>query len=336
MILDTYYHKSPKHLHVGCERPRSYFIPYGSEKAAKKDNRSESENFLSLCGDWDFHFYPSISKAPNFLSKDFSEPAEKLTVPRSWQTMVDRNYDKPNYTNVYYPIPFDPPHVPEENPCGLYCRKVTLSEKFLKKEIYINFEGVDSCFYLYVNNSFAGYSQVSHMTSELNITSLLHGGENDIKVLVFKWCDGTYLEDQDKYRYSGIFREVFLLARDKKHIEDVYVKTALSDSFDRADITVDVSAPTLDYTYTLLSPTGEAIAAGNANSESDLHISLDAPVLWSDETPNLYTLLLCAGSEVIPFFVGLKDLRVVKGVIYINGKKVKAKGVNRHDSHHLL
>ena len=336
MILDTCYHKSLEHLHVGCERPRAYFIPYGTEKAAKKDNRSESENFLSLCGDWDFHFYPSIAPAPDFLAADFCEPADKLTVPRSWQTMVDRDYDKPNYTNVYYPIPFDPPHVPEENPCGLYCRKVTLSKAFLEKEIYINFEGVDSCFYLYVNNRFAGYSQVSHMTSELNVTPLLREGENDIKVLVFKWCDGTYLEDQDKYRQSGIFREVFLLARDKKHIEDVYIKTELSDGFDKADITVEVSAPALDYTYTLLSPAGDVVAKGNANSESDLHLSLSAPVLWNDETPNLYTLLLCAGSEVIPFFVGLKDLRVVKGVVYINGKKVKAKGVNRHDSHHLL
>ena len=336
MILENYYHKSLKDLHVNCEKPRAYFIPYDSEASAKRDNRQESVNFISLCGDWDFHFYPSIHVCPDFLSEDFCEAGDKLTVPRSWQTMVDRDYDKPNYTNVKYPIPFDPPHVPEDNPCGLYCRKIVLGAEFLKKEIYINFEGVDSCFYLYVNNKFAAYSQVSHMTSEINITHLLREGENDIKVLVFKWCDGTYLEDQDKYRYSGIFREVFLLARDRAHIEDVYVKTALSKDYKKADITLDVTANALDYAYTLYSPSGDVVAAGNANSERDLSISLDAPVLWNDETPYLYTLIISCGSEVIPFFVGLKELKVVDQVIYINGKKVKAKGVNRHDSHHLL
>jgi len=336
MIFDQVYHKSQKYLHVNCEKPRAYFIPYGSEKAAKKDNRSESENFLSLCGDWDFHFYSSIHEAPDFLAEDFCTDGDKLTVPRSWQSVLDKGYDTPNYTNVKYPIPFDPPYVPEKNPCGLYCRKIDLGDEFLKKDIYINFEGVDSCFYLYVNNKFAGYSQVSHMTSEINVTEFLTAGENDIKVLVFKWCDGTYLEDQDKYRYSGIFREVFLLARDKKHIEDVYVRTALTDSLDTAFISLEVTADALDYAYTLIAPDGNVVAAGNANSAKNLELTLDAPILWNDETPDLYTLILSSGTEVIPFFVGLKDLRVVNSVIYINGKKVKSKGVNRHDSHHLL
>ena len=247
MVLPKYFHKSLEHLHVNCEAPRAYFIPYSTEKAAKKDNRSESVNFVNLCGEWDFHFYTSIYEAPDYLSEDFCNAGDKICVPRSWQTMLENGYDKPNYTNVRYPIPFDPPYVPEENPCGLYCRKVILSEALLKKDIYINFEGVDSCFYLYVNNQFAGYSQVSHMTSEINVTEFLHAGENDIKVLVFKWCDGTYLEDQDKYRLSGIFREVFLLARDKNHIKDVYLKTSLSDSFDKATLALDISAPSLEY-----------------------------------------------------------------------------------------
>ena len=336
MILDKSYHEAPEFLHVNCEKPRAYFIPYGSESTALRDMRQESENFITLCGDWDFHFYKSIHDAPDFLSEDLRDAGDKLTVPRSWQTMVDRDYDKPNYTNVKYPIPFDPPHVPVENPCGLYCRKIFLTREFISKDIYINLEGVDSCFYLYVNNRFAGYSQVSHMTSEINITELLCEGENDIKVLVFKWCDGTYLEDQDKFRMSGIFREVYLLARDKAHIEDVYIKTALAENFTNADITVEVTAPALDYAYTLYSPSGDVVAAGNANSGRDLTIALDSPILWNDESPKLYTLVLSAGSEFIPFFVGLKELKVVDQVIYINGKKVKAKGVNRHDSHHLL
>jgi beta-galactosidase len=189
----------------------------------------------------------------------------------------------------------------------------------LKKDIFINFEGVDSCFYLYVNGQFAAYSQVSHMTSEVNITKYLCEGENNIKVLVFKWCDGTYLEDQDKSRYSGIFREVYLLARDKKHIKDVYIRTALSDSFDKATLTLDLTADDLDYAYTLMAPNGDVVAAGNANTAKDTVIEIDAPVLWNDETPLLYTLLISSGSEVIPFFVGLKDIKVVKGVCRLCG-----------------
>ena len=165
MVLEKIYHNTLEFLHVNCEKPRAYFIPYGNEAAAKKDNRSASENFLSLCGNWDFHYYPSIHEAPDFLAEGFSvEGFDKLTVPRSWQT-IQGKYDTPNYTNVNYPIPFDPPFVPEVNPCGLYSRDFTVGASMMKKEIYVNFEGVDSCFYLYVNGKFAAYSQVSHMTS---------------------------------------------------------------------------------------------------------------------------------------------------------------------------
>ncbi len=337
MILEKIYHNSLEFLHVNCEKPRAYFIPYGTKEGAIKDNRSESESFLSLCGDWDFYYYTSISEAPDFLSADFNCESEKITVPRSWQTYLDRGYDTPNYTNVNYPIPFDPPYVPVENPCGLYCRDFTVGANMLKKDIYINFEGVDSCFYLYINNTFAAYSQVSHMTSEINITKYLHEGKNNIKVLVFKWCDGTYLEDQDKYRYSGIFREVFLLARDKEHIEDVYLKTALSEDLSKGTLTINTTAAgALDYTYTLTSPTGETVAEGKGKAGTDITVSVAAPMLWSDEIPNLYRLIIKCGDEYIPFLMGFKDMKVINGVVYINGKKVKAKGVNRHDSHHLL
>ena len=157
MKLPYEYHKSLDTLHVGCEKPRAYFIPYGSETSAKRDNRAESENFVSLCGDWDFHYYPSIAEAPDFIASDFTTDGfDKLTVPRSWQTMLERGYDTPNYTNVRYPFPVDPPHVPTVNPCGLYVRELFVTPSLLEKEIYINLEGVDSCFYLFVNDVFAG------------------------------------------------------------------------------------------------------------------------------------------------------------------------------------
>ena len=338
MVFEYSYHKSLAHLHVNCEKPGAYFIPYQSETAARKDNRAESKNFLSLCGDWDFHYYPSIAEAPDFLAEGFTTDGfDKLAVPRSWQSVLDKGYDTPNYTNVRYPFPFDPPHVPVENPCGLYVRDVFVEKALLDKELYLTFEGVDSCFYLFVNDTFAGYSQVSHMTSEINVTALLREGVNTVKVLVFKWCDGSYLEDQDKYRYSGIFREVYLLARDKAHIEDIYVRTALSEGYGKATLTLDMTAnAALSYEYRLLSPDGTQIASGASAVSEKPEITVDSPVLWNDETPNLYELILHAGSEYICLFVGLKDLRVKDRVIYINGKKVKAKGVNRHDSHPIL
>ena len=338
MVFPYSYHTSLDSLHVNCEKTRAYFIPYGTEQGALKDNRAESENLLSLCGDWDFHYYPSIADAPDFLASSFrADGFDKLTVPRSWQSVLDKGYDIPQYTNVRYPIPVDPPHVPVENPCGLYVRDVMVGASMLEKEVFINFEGVDSCFYLFVNDRFAGYSQVSHMTSEINLTGFLKEGINTFKVLVFKWCTGTYLEDQDKYRYSGIFREVYLLARDKKRIEDIYVKSALSEGFSKATLTLDLSAGEgLAYDYRLLDPKGREIARGQANTAEKPAIVVDAPMLWNDETPYLYALVLHCGSEYICQYVGFKDLRIVNRVIYLNGKKVKAKGVNRHDSHPIL
>lgn len=332
------YHNSLENLHVGTEKPRAYFIPYADEKTALADNRAKSENFKSLCGDWDFHYYPSVYEAPDFLANGFTTDGfDKLTVPRSWQSVTDKGYDSPMYTNVIYPIPFDPPFVPTENPCGLYVRTFYVKKEMLEKDVFINFEGVDSCFYLYVNDSLAGYSQVSHMTSEFNITKLLRVGVNTLKVLVFKWCSGTYLEDQDKFRFSGIFREVYLLLRDKKHIKDIYLHTALSVGYTEATLSPEISADSaLSYEYRLISPCGRTLASGSASTEAALDIKVDEPKLWSDETPYLYTLVLVCGSEYIALKVGFKDLKIEKAVIYLNGKKIKGKGVNRHDSHHLL
>ncbi len=337
-MTDFNYHKDLNTPHVNCEKPRAYFIPYENEEKALEDNRAASSAFISLCGEWDFKFYPLPTDVDDFTADGFSmEGADKMLVPMSWQMALERGYDVPQYTNHLYPFPFDPPHVPANNPSALYSRDVVLGAEFLKKDVYVNFEGVDSCFYLFVNGAFAGYSQVSHCTSEINITSLLKEGVNNIKVLVFKWCDGSYMEDQDKYRLSGIFREVYLLARDKAHVEDAYLVTELSDDLLTATLTLDVTAPAaLEYSYTLLDPDGVEIANGKATANEKPHITVKAPLLWSDETPYLYTLIINSGSEYIPFKVGFKDVKIQNGVILINGKKVKAKGINRHDSHPLL
>lgn len=340
LIKKANYHQDPHALHIGCESPRAYFVPYHTEAAALCGNRDASHDLLNLCGDWDFTFYPSLSEVPDFTSPDY-RPArvDKIEVPRSWQSYLDRDYDTPNYVNVSYPIPVDPPFVPDQNPCGLYSRTVSLPAGMLTKSVYINFEGVDSCFYLFVNHRFVGYSQVSHMTSEFDLSAYLTEGENLIQVLVLKWCDGTYLEDQDKFRWSGIFREVYLLFRDSVHITDFEAHPALSENYARGGCptTVRLNGKAL-VEYRLLRPNGMQIESGSLeiDREGSIDFLIDSPELWSDEEPLLYTLILHCGTEYIAQQLGFRDFCVREGVLYINGEKVKLKGVNRHDSHPIL
>lgn len=334
------YHKSLDTLHVGCEDPHAYFIPYADAASAEKDNRAASPYFKSLCGTWDFRFYQNPIELPDFTAPDFDRAdMEKLTVPMNWQMALGRGYDVPNYTNVQYPYPVDPPHVPQKNPCGLYIRDFTWQEQ-PGRDVYMVFEGVDSCFYLFVNDRFAAYSQVSHMTSEVRVTDFLRPGRNTVKVLVYKWCDGSYLEDQDMWRMSGIFREVYLLSREKKHITDIYLHPTLSEDFSRGDLTVELTntAP-LTVAYRLLAPDGAVLEEGRkkVGETGELGFApLAAPALWSDERPTLYALELTVGSEVIRLPFGWRRFEVKGKVFLLNGQKIKAKGVNRHDSHPLL
>ncbi len=337
MNFNFEYHKSLASLHVGCEAPRAYYIPYQSEEKAKDANRASSANFISLCGDWIFKYYNSISEIDDFCAENFTtEEFETLTVPMSWQVMCKRGYDTPNYMNINYPFPINPPHVPNENPCGLYVRSFNVTEKMLKeKTLYLNFEGVDSCFYLFVNDKFAAYSQVSHMTSEIDITPFVSKGKNTLKVLVLKWCDGSYLEDQDKFRYSGIFREVFLLMRDPVHIVDIYARHEVSKDLSHADIDLTLTSNgRCNASYKLISPDGDKLCSGETtiNKEGKALLSIDYPILWNDEEPKLNALIISSGTEHICLYLALKRMETVNRVVYINGKKVKVKGVNRHDS----
>ena len=336
-MLEFQYHESLKDLHVGCVKPHAYFIPYQSDAAADTCNRASSDRFLSLCGEWDFHYYRALHEVPDFTSSEWTGVgAERLTVPMSWQLALGRGYDVPHYTNVNYPIPLDPPFVPTDNPCGLYERTFFLDAEALeKREIRMVFEGVDSCFYLYVNQKFVAYSQVSHMTSEIVLDDYLVAGENRVQVLVLKWCDGTYLEDQDKIRSSGIFREVYLLLRDRVHIEDLYVRSTLNEDLSHAIVSAEFTGTgDAEISYRLLSPDGAELAVGK--TKGSLTLDVDAPRLWSDEDPALYLLYLSCGTEHIRQEIGIRRFEVKGRILYVNGKKVKGKGVNRHDSHPYL
>ncbi len=329
------YHKDMHSLHIGCEKPRAYFIPYNNESDALDSVREYSEYFKTLNGTWDFKFYKSVTDTPSPVSDIVF--AETLDVPMNWQHAIGRSYDKIQYTNSDYPFPLKPMYVPAENPAGLYSRSFTLTDDELRdKDIMLNFEGVDSCFYLYINGEFAGYSQVSHMTSEFNITRFVKCGENIIRVLVLKWCDGSYFEDQDMFRSSGIFREVYLLRRDKKRINDIFIRCKTAEDFSSASLSVELAVN--EPTEALVSVVGTDISqrislSGTATYELG---ELVSPLLWSAEAPHLYTLLIRCGSEVIAVAFGVKRVEIKNEIVYINGKKVKARGVNRHDSHPYL
>lgn len=329
------YHNSTEVLHLGCEPPRAYFIPFASAESAMSGQRAESAYYLSLCGDWRFRYYASYAdvEADAFHNIAFDLTADSIPVPMNWQMLTQRNYDKPNYINLKYPFPTDPPHVPDENPCGLYYREFTVTEDPDTRDLFINFEGVNSAFYLWINDAFVGYSQVSHCTSEFKITKQIRQGKNSIAVLVVKWCDGSYLEDQDYFRLSGIFREVYILTRSTQRLVDYHIQSTLSDDYSVATVSVncDLTAPT-EIRWRFDAPSGDTIQTG-ISGDTPLTIHINSPELWSDETPSLYRLFLTVSDETVLTHVGIRDVRIEDRVVLLNGRPVKCRGVNRHDTH---
>lgn len=325
------YHEDMEKLHVGTMPDHAYFIPFAKGQDPFLP-REESKVFKLLNGDWDFTYYASIlDLEEDFLSLPFTE---KIPVPANWQL---HGYDRAQYTNVVYPIPFDPPYVPDDDPVGIYQTSYEYKPDGMRR--ILGFEGVDSCLYLYVNDQFVGYSQVSHHTSEFDVTPFLKGGNNRITVAVLKWCDGTYLEDQDKIRLSGIFRDVYVLSRPEKRLENYRVKTVLEGKklgadgveFERAWVKLCLQGS--DAAVTLKSPEGDVLFQGIVKDGEETAIRVDEPRLWSAEIPTLYLLELETESEVIGEKVGLRSVTLEDGIIKINGQNLKIRGVNRHDSY---
>jgi beta-galactosidase len=322
-------------LQMNREEARAHYIPYGDEQAARAGKRGRSPYYQLLNGMWKFQYYRSVTEVPEaFYGANADTSAwDDLIVPSCWQV---KGYDQLQYTNLNYPFPCDPPYVPDENPAGLYVREFNIADPWQSKDKYIVFEGVSACFYLWVNGEFAGYSQGSRMPSEFNITALLRPGKNRIAVMVLKWCDGSYLEDQDAWRYSGIFRDVYLLARDRLHIRDVFNRQAFADEFKKATLTTEVETTgQLEVSAELKDADGLTIATATAvvDGKGVLRFEVDQPVLWSAEQPYLYRLYVHGGGEVLQFPVGFRQIAISGGVFQINGQAVKLKGVNRHDSH---
>ena len=326
-------------LHQNTLPERAYFIPSSSRNDMVVWNRESSDRIqmLSGCG-WRFAYYPSIHDLQDpFYLPDYEAGKwwKKETVPFCWQL---KGYDNPQYTNIRYPFPFDPPYVPQDNPCGAYLHSFMWHRDSEAPCAFLNFEGVDSCFYVWLNGTYVGYSQVSHHTAEFDVTELLQEGENLLAVLVLKWCDGSYLEDQDKFRFSGIFRDVYILKRPVDRIQDYVITTDLADDFQSAELKISFafSRKPLPVMLTLIEPDGNRILFDQRISfgkeTASVSIPVKAPLLWNAEEPRLYTLIIDTGREVITEKVGFRKVEVKDCVLTLNGSPITFRGVNRHES----
>nr|WP_195456846.1 glycoside hydrolase family 2 TIM barrel-domain containing protein [Ruminococcus sp. 1001713B170207_170306_F5] len=329
MIVPRYY-ENLSVLHENTMPARAYYIPASRRMDNLVEHREESDRMQLLNGTWKFQYFNSIYDIQDsFFEKNYdTENFDEIQVPSVWQMA---GYDTHQYTNIRYPFPFDPPYVPQDIPCGAYVHTFEYSRDENAPKSFLNFEGVDSCFYVWINGSYIGYSQVSHMTSEFDVTDVLQDGTNTVAVLVMKWCDGSYLEDQDKFRMSGIFRDVYILKRPKEAISDYHIKTRIEDMLAKVEIEMKFYSP-LNVKISIEDRNGAVVALGSIAEEGTAVLEIASPELWNTENPYLYKLILETENEVIVDYIALRKIEIKDQVIYLNGQKIKFRGVNRHDS----
>lgn len=298
----------------GLCSPRSYYIPFGRRQ--KDAPRERSERFVSLNGEWGFRAYEKLSD----IGEDFCTQVlpDKISVPSCVQYY---GYDCFQYTNVRYPFPYDPPRVPVKNPAYHYSRDFFAEGR---GKLYLVFEGVDSCFYVYVNGKFVGFSQISHRLSEFDVTDFVIAGQNRLDVVVQKWCTGSYFEDQDKWRFTGIFRDVYLLRREEGHIADYKIETS-------------VSGGNAEIVFSHLSGGDAEVVFGGRKRKvkagEKACFKVENAELWSAENPFLYDLEILSEGERIFEKVGIRTIEIRDRKYLFNGCPIKFRGVNRHDFH---
>ena len=355
-INKTNYH-SFDILQVNKLPARSYFIPFSGRSLADavgiQEKRYRSDKVRCLSGTWDFKFYPRPAELPDVMHTD-TVKFDTIDVPSCWQF---RGYDKPFYVNARYQFPFRPPQIPQEEPVGktfciagsdfgikprwqtpveeynfvgVYRKKITLEN--LQKRYILSFLGVASCLDLYVNGKFAGYSEGSHNTAEFDITKLLVSGENEILVVVHRWCTGTYLECQDMFRNNGIFRDVLLFEMDPVDIWDIDFRTKKTDTGYLATVTLELTE-SAEVSVTLQ---GHGLHCQRTAKTERKRLSVvfaDLQVReWTAETPNLYDLYVELPGTCVKLRVGFQSVRIEKDIFTLNGRKLKLRGVNHHDT----
>ncbi len=341
MIVPRYY-ENLHMLHENTMPNRSYYIPASKRMDNLVEHRESSDRMQLLNGVWKFRYFRSIyDLKEKFYECGFdAEEYDTVVVPGEWQNY---GYDVFQYVNFKYPFPFDPPYVPQENPCGAYICEFFYEQDEEAPRAYLNFEGVDSCFYVWLNESYVGYSQVSHSTSEFDVTRQLKNGTNKLAVLVLKWCDGSYLEDQDKFRMSGIFRDVYLLKRPKQCIFDYFVTTKILQNEALVEVRMKPLQGKIPVQVTIYDRENRVAGSGiwseneaSASGENEeytqtVRIVLKNPCLWNAEEPYLYTVVLEMPGEIIVDYAGIREISVRDNIVCINSVPIKFRGVNRHD-----
>ena len=333
----------PKHyenhhlLHENTMPNRSYYIPASCRTDNLVEHRELSDRMQLLNGDWKFRYYDSIYDLKDaFYEEDYdTDSLDTIPVPSVWQ---NHGYDKHRYHTAYQPFPYMPPYVARDNPCGTYIHEFDYQQDENVPCAYLNFEGVDSCFYVWINGRYVGYSQVSHSTSEFDVTDHLKNGKNRLAVLVLKWCDGTYLEDQDKFRMSGIFRDVYLLKRPENCIFDYFTTTKIQENSALVEVRIRPLLKKMPVQVTVYDAAGNVAAQTDTAEElegaypcaASLHI--EKPHLWNAEEPYLYTIVLETENEVITDRIGIRQIDIQNNIVRLNGSPIKFRGVNRHDS----
>ncbi len=319
---------------------RGYAIPYSSietlKKTSLKKERTNSDIVKVLSGEWDFKYYSSNSDLPEIFDADSTDFC-KIKVPSTWQRT---GFDAPAYINCPYAFDNPPPHVPDEQPVGVYRKKFDISS--LDKTYIISFLGVISCLDLYVNGKFVGYSEGAHNTAEFNITEYLFEGENELLAVVHKWSNGTFLECQDMFRENGIFRDVLLYEMPKVYLNDIYYRTKETSKGWNLSVNFELGGNAEGYcVYTEIYDGKKLIAekCAEASKENSVEFKNLDVISWNAEIPTLYTAYttLYLGEEEIMTvrnYIGFKTVKIKKDVFTVNGKKIKIKGVNHHDTHH--
>lgn len=332
--------ENPDQFQVNALPNHTWFIPYQDPAAPPPQELSDSDRIMLLNGNWRFAFFTSHKLLPENVFEIFSDisKTDTVLVPGCWELA---GYDRPQYVNVIYPFPVDPPHIPDKNPTGVYQKQFTIPDTWQDQAIIITFLGVSSAYDLYLNDIYVGGVKGSHLTSEFDLSPFIKIGEtNTLTVVVYKWCDGAYLEDQDMWRLHGIFRDVYLTARPLSYLQDIIIQS---------DYQTDMSSGSLEVVFqtndqsqlslkiSLFDPIGEPVLSSLITSSKVFRKKLSDCLAWTAETPNLYTLQIetldadQTTREVICCQIGFRNIQIVEGQLLLNGSPITIKGVNRHE-----
>ncbi len=332
--------QKPDLIQIHSLKPHAWYLPYDDPQKSIPKTPEDSTRIRSLNGEWNFQFYDSPLALPQPITNLINTVStnDQIQVPGCWELS---GYDRPQYLNLMYPFPVDPPKVPVMNPTGVYQRRFQVPKAWQGQEIILTFLGVSSAYEVYLDDAFIGAAKGSHQTHEFRLTPWITAAqEHTLTVVVYKWCDGAYLEDQDMWRLHGIFRDVFLTARPTSHLADVEILASFDHRTLNGELNINFTSNNgadLPLRLTLQDPAGNEILFQSIQSNRNLTRTINPVAPWTAETPNLYRLMIETLSEkgetleVIGFHLGFRSIEIRDQRFLVNGRPITLQGVNRHE-----